>query len=83
MLFDVKPRVRITHPLADSVSIQNHKMAMGGDNTSELAFFDNGEWVTQIIAEFAEYACDEETDTLVYGWVPNEKVDAFLKTYRA
>lgn len=83
MLFDVKPGVEINHPMADTISIQNHQMAMGGDNTSELAFFLNGGWVAEPIPEFAEYADPFEGGTRVYGYVPNELIEKFLEKYRA
>ena len=75
--------VHINHPLADRVSVQNSPMHHAGKNTSELAFFRGGVFQTAIIDEFAEYTSDEAGGTRVYDWVPNEKIEKFLDTYRA
>jgi hypothetical protein len=79
----VKPMMPIAHPLADEISIQNSSFHYAGTKTSELAFFLNGEWVTEIIPEFADYADTPAGDTLVYGWVPNELIEKFLDKYLA
>jgi hypothetical protein len=77
---------KINHPMADTISMI--KKAPGGlsvyaDNfTSEIAFFRNGEWVTDILPEFAEYAEGKpEDDTLVYCWVPDSKIYDFVNKY--
>ena len=75
--------VHINHPLADRVSVQNSPMHHAGKNTSELAFFRGGVFQTEIIEEFAQYTSDEAGGTRVYDWVPNEKIEKFLDTYRA
>ena len=50
--------------------------------TTEIAFFKGGEWVTDLIPEFAEYAeGDPEEDTLVYGYVPDSKIVDFVNKY--
>lgn len=79
----INPMMPITHPLADEISIQNGVYHYARTESSELAFFMNGEWVTEIIPEFAEYAGEEEGYTRVYGWVPNEKIESFLQEYGA
>ena len=71
--------VRIIHPEADTISIQSsefHYCTQGV--SSEIAFFQNGLWVTDPIEPFAEYADDPIGDTRVYGWVPNNLIYAFL-----
>lgn len=74
--------VKIGHPMANKISIQNSPWHYCGEDTSEIAFFMNNEWVTKAIPEFADYSDGEVGDTLVYGWVPNELIDEFLDTYR-
>ena len=75
---------RINHPMANEISIIDHSMAMATQGvSSELAFFLNGRWVIKPIPEFAEYAEYSTGDTRVYGWVPNELIEAFMETYRA
>ena len=75
--------IKINHPLATNMSVQNSPSHYASENTSEVAFFNRGVFVTTIIEPFAEYADGEAGDTLVYGWVPNEIIDEFLETYRA
>lgn len=81
--FWLNDTIKINHPLADRISVQNSPMHHAGENTSELAFFRGGVFQTQIIEEFAKYSSDEAGDTRVYDWVPNEKIEAFLEMYRA
>ena len=79
-------RVKINHPDAYWISIVNGEMAMASASTSEIAFFrENGSWVVDPVAEFANYHDGSPSDasTAVYGWVPNDEIDAFLETYRA
>ena len=75
--------IKINHPLADRISVQNSPMHHAGENTSELAFFRGGVFQTAIIDEFAEYASDNTGDTRVYDWVPNELIESFLEKFRA
>ena len=75
--------IKINHPLANRMSVQNSPSHHAGENTSEIAFFRNGVFQTAIIEEFAEYSSDAAGDTRVYDWVPNEKIEAFLEMYRA
>ena len=84
-MFLLEPnRITINHPMADEVSIIDHQYAycVPGES-SEVAFFVRDKWVTDILPEFAEYADALAGDTLVYGHVPNEMLDAFLAEYRA
>ena len=73
-------KVKIRHPLADTLSISTGQLAYSGDNTSEIAFFKNGEWVVTPIEPFADYhdGSPSDADTAVYPYVPNELIDAFL-----
>ena len=76
--------IKINHPMADEISIIDHEHAYARQgSTSEIAFFMNREWVLDIIEPFGAYADLPAGDTLVYGWVPNEMLDAFLAEYRA
>ena len=76
--------VKINHPLANRVSVQDseyHQCTPGV--SSEIAFFIGKKFQTQVIEEFAGYADGLEGDTLVYSWVPNEIIERFLEVYRA
>ena len=72
----------LNHPMADKISIIDHKhaYAMQG-STSEIAFFMGKDWVTDIIEPFEAYADGVAGDTLVYAYVPNELLDNFLREY--
>lgn len=72
----------INHPLANRISIQEgefHYCTPGV--SSEIAFFMNSKWVTEVIPEFANYVDGEAADTLVYGWVPNELINEFMERW--
>jgi len=75
--------IKLNHPMADKISIIDHAHAYARQgSTSEIAFFMGKQWVTEIIEPFGAYADLPAGDTLVYGWVPNEMLDAFLSEYR-
>ena len=70
----VNGKAYIQHPLADEVSIAIGDGAMATfPYTVELAFFKNGDWVSEILPEFAAYA-----DPLVDSgdWRPARTMDA-------
>lgn len=71
-------RYKIKHPMADQISVVNHSFAYAGENTSEIAFFLRGEWVTEPIEPFADYHDGSDWDTAVYAYVPNDLIQAFL-----
>ena len=73
-------KVKIKHPLADTLSISTGAGAYAGMHTSEIAFFKNNQWVVSAIEPFIDYGYDEPdtSDTYVYGYVPNELIDAFI-----
>ena len=77
----VNATASIQHPLADEVSI-----AIGDGSYAsfpysvELAFFKNGEWVSEIIPEFAAHSADTSSYP-VYGWVPLDQFAEFLKNW--
>ena len=77
-------KVKINHPNADTLSISTGQGAYGGENTSEIAFFLNNEWVVTPIEPFADYhdGSPSDSDTAVYPWVPNELIDAFISENR-
>jgi len=78
-------KISIKHELADSVSIVGSNDEGSGlriyanEDSVEIAFFKQGNWVTELIPEFTEYAeapFDGEYST--YGWVPKNEVLSFL-----
>lgn len=79
--FWLNDTIKINHPLADRISVQNSPMHHAGKNSSEVAFFRNGIFQTAIIEEFAEYASDSAGDTRVYDWVPNDLIDEFIELF--
>ena len=78
----VVARAALHHPLADEISI-----ALGDNgycnfpHSVELAFFKNGEWVTDILPEFAAFADGIAGDTLVYARVPVLDFAQFITNY--
>ena len=78
----VNARATLSHPLADEVSV-----AIGSGHYArfpysvELAFFRNGEWVTDILPEFAGCADAIAGDTRVYAYVPLIYFAQFLENY--
>lgn len=77
-------KVKIKHPLADTLSISTGEGIYNGPNTSEIAFFLKGEWVVTPIEPFADYhdGSPSDSDTAVYPWVPNKLIDAFISENR-
>ena len=78
-------KIKINHMMADTISISTGTHIYNGDNSSEIAFFKNNDWVVVPIPEFATYhdGSDSIADTAVYPYVPNEKIEKFLDKYRA
>ena len=78
-------KIKINHPMADTISISTGQGAYSGDNNSEIAFFLNKDWQVIPIPEFATYhdGSSSVADTAVYPHVPNEKIENFLDKYRA
>jgi hypothetical protein len=78
----VNARATLSHPLADEVSV-----AIGSGHYArfpysvELAFFRNGEWVTDILPEFAACADAIAGNTRVYAYVPLIYFAQFLENY--
>ena len=77
-------KVKINHPMADTISISIGQDAYCGDNSSEIAFFKNNDWVVIVIPEFSPYhdGSPNNSDTAVYPWVPNELIDKFLAKWK-
>jgi hypothetical protein len=73
-------RVKIRHPYADTLSISKGHGAYSTCTSSEIAFFLDGKWVVTPIEPFADYHDGSPSDasTAVYGWVPNDLIDAFI-----
>jgi len=80
--FWLNDTIKINHPLADRISVQNSPSHYAGKNSSEVAFFHHGVFVTQPIEPFTQYSDGVASDTLVYAWVPNEIIETFLEEYR-
>jgi hypothetical protein len=77
-----KSSIKINHPLATSISVQDsqyHYCTPGV--SSEIAFFKNGEFVTQLISPFEKYSQGNEADTMIYSFVPNNLIEEFLQDY--
>ncbi len=75
----VNARASISHPMADEVSIA---MGVGAyanfPHSVELAFFKNGEFVTEPLPEFSGLYSNE-----VYPWVPLLYLAQFLENFGA
>jgi hypothetical protein len=80
--FWLNDTIKINHPLADRISVQNSPSHYASENSSEVAFFHHGVFVTTPIEQFAQYSDAEAGDTRVYPWVPNEIIEQFLEEYR-
>ena len=76
-------KIKINHPMADTISISIGEGAYGGENTSEIAFFRNNDWQVIAIPDFAIYhdGSSSNADTAVYPYVPNELIEKFLNKY--
>lgn len=80
----VRDLIKINHPLADKISVQDSLHHYASQYTSEVAFFYKNKFQTIVLKEFADYCDgDQSGDTLVYGYVPNELIESFLNEYRA
>jgi len=77
-----RPSIQINHPLATSISVQDteHHYCIPGVS-SEIAFFKGGKFVTKLIKPFEEYSQGNESDTMIYSFVPNELIEEFLEKY--
>jgi hypothetical protein len=74
----VNARARISHPMAEEVSIAMGEGAYANFPYSvELAFFKNGEFVTEPLPEFAALYSNE-----VYPYVPLLYFAQFLENFR-
>lgn len=79
----VNAKAYIQHPLADEISIAMGDGAMATFPYSvELAFFRNGDWVEEILPEFASYTDALYSETRVYGHVPLWEFASFLQAWR-
>jgi hypothetical protein len=78
-------KIKINHPMATTISISTGTHVYSGDNSSEIAFFLNRNWQVLPIPEFATYhdGSASNSDTAVYPYVPNEKIEKFLERYSA
>jgi hypothetical protein len=75
----VNAKAALAHPMADEVSIAIGDGAYARfPHSVELAFFKNGDWVTEPLPEFASYYSSE-----VYPFVPLVMLAQFMENYRA
>lgn len=74
-------KVKINHPMADTISICTGFGTYSTFITSEIAFFQNDDWQVTAIPEFAIYHDGSDADTAVYPYVPNELLDSFLEKF--
>ena len=73
----------LQHPFVDEISLSIGDIAYANfPYSAEIALFKNGEWVTDIVEEFAPWADGKAGDTRVYGYVPMHVVGEFLKNWR-
>jgi hypothetical protein len=79
-----KPSIKINHPLATSISVQDteHHYCTPG-KSSEIAFFKAGKFVTEFIEPFEKYSMGNQGETMVYSFVPNELIEEFLAAHEA
>lgn len=74
-------KISLTHPMADKVSIiWGFGTYSDPYDSRELAFFKNGEWVSDAIPELAQHS-DGSPTHVVYPYVPIEELLSFLMTY--
>ena len=74
-------RLPINHPLADGISF----FRISGDEAIyELAFFKNGDWVTETIPFFGTYAESAYPGmrSRVYQGIPKKDLQDFLEIYK-
>lgn len=71
----------IRHPQADEISLAiGDNGACSFPHSAEVAFFKDGEWVEEVLAEFAAHA--DTFGRTVYTWVPTNEVFAFLHLWK-
>ena len=83
-MLNLRPKITLhDHPMADQISVQNteYHYCIPGESF-EIAFFKNGEWVTDLLPPFEEYADGPAPfDALVYAYVPAALLNEFLDKY--
>jgi hypothetical protein len=73
----INAKAGLAHPMADEVSIALGDGAYARfPHSVELAFFRNGEWVTEPLPEFADYYSAE-----VYPFVPLIEFAMFMENF--
>jgi hypothetical protein len=75
-------KIRINHPMADTISVVDHSFAYAGPNSVEIAFFREGDWVIDPIPDFREWHDGSDGDTSVYAYVPRNLVDDFISQWQ-
>ena len=73
----INAKARLAHQMADEVSIAIGDGAYARfPHTVELAFFKNGDWVTEPLPELADYYSSE-----VYPYVPLIEFAMFMENF--
>lgn len=75
--------IAIDHPQANTISIVNHFGTYSDADSVEIAFFNDDDWVIDIIAPFRPFFDGVFGDTAVYAFVPNFLIDEFLDEFGA
>jgi hypothetical protein len=71
----------IRHPMADEISLAiGDNGACSFPHSAEVAFFKNGEWVSEVLPEFAAFA--DTFGRVVYPWVPTNLVFEFIHLWK-
>jgi hypothetical protein len=78
----IRYRARILHNLADEVSIAIGEGAYANfPHSVELAFFNRGHWVTDVLPELSAYADAAAGESRVYAYVPIGVFATFMSRF--
>ena len=72
------------HSMADTLSINDTGNSYGDRDSYEIAFFSNGDMITDTVPRFAEWVMGDGHNppmSLIYGYVPKREVSLFLEDY--
>jgi hypothetical protein len=83
--FQIRTKIKVSHPIIGYISFQDHEYAACVPGESyEVALFDkNDEWIVEPMEPFAEYhdGSPSYMYTAVYPYVPVSLVNDFLWEY--
>lgn len=77
----INRKFAIDHPRADTLSVSVGMGTYSDEDCSEIAFFKNDEWVTDLIPPFVSYADDMAGKSRVYCYVPDQMIKVFLEEH--